>query len=817
MLSNYLTIAVRHLTRQKLYSLINIFGLSVGIAACIIALIFIQYELSFDTFHSKANRTYRVLRQRGQGDKQNIRWLTSGALARAIEADYPQIEMATKSRFYEVTVSESDRDFRLSQGHIDEHFLDVFDFPFIRGSRATAFPRPNTIVITEDAASRVFGDDDPMGRILTIETAYYGGDYTVTGVIRTPPKNSSLQFDLLHQTDPVNQVGKFDWTIWQPRVQNAGIQTFVLLNNDIAPDDLEAILPDFIGRYMGEEARQNITYRLQPLLRWHLYSAADYNIQTAVDRSLMSAGDIQQIYAFAAIAVFILLIACINFTNLATARSVSRSREVGLRKVIGAARKQIIRQFFGESLLLASLAVIAAGIIVRLFLPQFNTLAETLFTFDTATALSLVPALVLLVLIIGLLAGMYPALFLSAYQPVEVFQKSRASSSRFRQGLVVFQFALSIVLVIGTGMVGRQVRYMTEKGLGFEKEHFLVVPIFNVDRQLKHGGGDWLTGRYNVVKSEFTKHPDILSASAFRFLPGQDRLFARLVKPEGHEGTEWRMPVQECDESFIDAFGIQLLSGRTFSPDNERDRTHSWILNETAVSALGWTPENAVGRRFGRARSEEDAKGEVIGVVSDFHFAPLHHKIGPAVLGFRPWFYEYVGLRITGNNVPETIAFIEAKWREFIPPDHPPEVQFLDDRLDLLYENERRLGRIVGTFSALAILLGCLGLFGLASFTAEQRIREIGIRKTLGASSESVLVLLSADFAKLVAIGCVVAWPAAYYLTQRWLDDFAYRTSIDPWIFVGGGLGALAIALLTVSYQAIRAARTDPVETLRYE
>jgi len=810
MLLNYLTVALRNLTRHKLYSLINVFGLAVGMAACIIALIFIRYERGYDTFHTKADRIYRVLRERGQGTKRAVRWLTSGALARAIESDYPQIEMASKSRIYRVNVREGERVFERYQGHIDEHFLDLFDFQFRVGTRETAFKNPYSIAITQETAELYFGDTDPIGRTLTIEERYYGGEYTVTGIIETPPGNSSIQFDMLHRTAPRAEEGKRDWADWRPRVQQAGIQTFILLNNAISTADLETILADFIERHMGSEARKTITYRLQPLLRWHLYSDADYG--------LASTGDIDRVITFGTVAAFILLIACINFTNLATARSVSRSREVGLRKVIGAYRHQIIKQFFGESTLLAVVALLLAFVLVRLFLPRFNTLAETQFDLTFAVIAPILPGIVLLVIAVGILAGLYPALFLSASQPIEVFRRSRsANSSWFRQGLVVFQFAISITLIIGTGMVYRQIQFLGDKKLGFEKDHFIVLPIFRIDRESKNQGEDWLVGRYNVVKSEFTKHPEILSASAFRFLPGQDRFFARVVKPEGHAGTEWRMPVQECDESFFEAFGIPILAGRTFSPENERDRTHGWILNESAVRALGWTPEDAVGRRFGRARSVEDAKGEVIGVAGDFHYASLHQKLDPAVMGYRPWFYNHLGLRITGRNLTQTVSFVEEKWREFMRPDQPPVVQFLDDRLALLYEGERRLGSIVGAFSVLAIILGCLGLFGLASFTAEQRVKEIGIRKTLGASSTSVLVLLSSDFIKLVVIGCLVAWPTAYYFTEKWLDEFAYRTSIDPLIFIAAGIGALLIALLTVSYQAFRAANADPIETLRYE
>jgi len=810
MFSNYLTVVLPHLFRHKLYTLINIFGLAVGTAACIIALIFINHEQSYDTFHTRSDRIYRVLRERGQADKQVVREWTSGALAPAMESEHPQVERATKSRSYRLNVRKGDRVYRRQHRHIDENFFDVFDFRFLRGSRENAFKTPYSIALTEESAELFFGSSDPIGQTLTLDERYYGGDYTVTAIIENPPPNSSIKFDLLHQTMPRAQEGKYDWEDWRPNVQQAGILTYILLKPGQDVDKLEAALPGLIERHMGTEARATITLHLQPLLREHLYTNVDYG--------LASTGDINQVITFGAVAAFILLIACMNFTNLATARSVSRSREVGLRKVIGANRNQIVRQFFSESILLAVAALVLAFVLVRLFLPQFNTLAETQFPFSLATIVPILPSIALLMIAIGILAGLYPALFLSAFEPIEVFRKSTSSgSSLLRKGLVVFQFSVSIALIIGTGMVYRQIQYISDKNLGFEKEHFIVLPIFRNDRESKRKGEDWLVGRYNVLKSEFTQHPEILAATAFRSLPGRDPMMSRVVKPEGHEGTEWRMPVHECDESFFETFGIKLLAGRTFSPENQRDRTHGWILNETAVSALGWEVENAVGRRFGRARSEDDAKGEIIGVVCDFHYASLHSRLGPAAIGFRPWFYENLGLRITGQNVMETIEFIEAKWREHMRPDQPPQIQFLDDQLGTVYENERRLGNIVGTFSVLSILLGCLGLFGLASFTVERRIREIGIRKTLGASTAGVLYLLSSDFAKLVGIGCLLAWPVAYIFTDRWLNTFAYRVSMDIWIFVAGGGGALVVALATISYQSIRAARLDPVDTLSNE
>ncbi|HJP34195.1 MAG TPA: FtsX-like permease family protein [Candidatus Latescibacteria bacterium] len=809
MLRSYLTVTLRNLSRHRLHSAISVFSLAVGMAAGIIALVFIQHEVSFDRFHDDVGRLFRVLRQRGEGDRLNVRWTTSGALARALESDFPQIEAASRSRMYHVNVRVDEQTFTLRQTHVDEQFLTLFEFPFVRGSRAD-LSEPYSIAITRSTAKLCFGERDPIGQLVTIEERYYGGDYTVTGIIEDPPPNSSLQFDLIHQTEPRDAEGLRDWQDWRPRVQQAQIQTFVRLSAGVAAADMERSLSAAIGRYMGAEAQQNISYRLQPLLRQHLYSHQDYG--------LAGDGDINQVITFGAVAGFILLIACVNFTNLATARSMSRAREVGLRKVVGARRLQVVVQFLGESAVLAAIALILSLAVVWLLLPHFNRLAGTALQLTAATMAAILPGILLLVVFVALLAGAYPAFFLSAFEPIDSFRQARrGGATRFRHALVVTQFAVSIALVIGTGMIYRQIEYIGERHLGFDKEHFLILPIFQLDRESKAEGEEWLVGRYDVVKTEFTRHPNILTASAFRFLPGQDVPMTRRVTPEGHEGTEWLMPVQECDESFMDAFGIPLLAGRTFSPDIERDRTHGWILNETAVGALGWTPQNAVGRRFGRARSEEDAKGEVIGVVGDFHYQSLHSELQPAALGYRPWFYSYLGLRIDGRDLPETMAFVERTWRRFMPEDKAPVIQFLDDRLDRLYETDRRLARTGGAFSVLAIVLGCLGLFGLASFSAEQRVREVGIRKTLGASSTSLLLLLSRDTVRLVLVGGLLAWVGAWFLVDRWLEEYAYRTTLDPAIFIGAGVGALVVALLTVSFHAVRAAQSDPTVTLRAE
>ncbi len=808
MIHNYFLIAMRNLLRQKRYAFINLFGLAIGLSCCVIALVIIHHEYSYDRFHPQADRIYRVLRERSSNDDTQVRWLTDGALARALEAEIPEVAHATKNRIYPVVVRHKDHALELEQGQIDENFFAVFNFPFVTGN-ADLLKQPYHIAITQEAAKRLFGQVDPVGQTVTLQERYYGGDYTIVAILKNPPVPSSIQFDLLHMTNGRTEEANLDWNGWQSRVQQAGIETFVLFREGVDTQILETKISGIIERHMGLDVRKNLSYRLQPLLRLHLYGLRDYN--------LSSSGSIDTLYLFAGIALLVLIIASINFVNLSTARSAGRAREVGLRKVIGANRGQLIGQFLGESIFLALLSLLFAIALAQLALPYLNSLTGIAVVLDTDVLITLLPILFAFTLIVGLIAGFYPALYLSAFQPAFVLTGTLGSSnSHFRQVLVITQFALAILLMVGTDVVYRQLTFIQTKNLGFDREHVVLLPMFAMDRESKTNNDAWLVGRYNLVKQTFLENPGVGAASAFRFLPGRDGGgFVRIVKPEGHDNIEWRMPVQEIDESFFETLGVPLLSGRTFSPDIEHDRTHAYILNKTAVEALGWTVENAVGRRFGRDRSEDDANGTVIGVVDDFHYASLRDHIEPAAFTYRQWFFNYLALRV--RDFSNTRPFLEQTWAKWMAPNQPFTFGFLDDEIDAIYRSERQQAKIVTLFAGLAILLACLGLFGLAAFTAERRMREIGIRKVLGASSMSIVVLLSQDFVKYVALANFIAWPIAYYLADQWLQNFAYHISLGFGSFLLAGLLAFFIALITVSLQSLKAAHTNPVDTLRHE
>ena len=807
MFTNYLTIARRNLWAHKRDALIDVLGLSVGMACCAMAYLVIHHEMSYDRFHPNAHRIYRVLRERVSNEQTQVRWLTSGALARTLEAEIPEVERASKNRIYPVVARYGERALTLAQGQVDAQFFDLFHFPFARGN-AEALAQPYRIAITQAAAERLFGADDPMGKVIALQARYYGGDYTVVAILQTPPQTSSIPFDLLHMTLGRTELAKVDWTEWQGRVQQAGIETFVALREGVQARELEGKISGIIERHMGAEVRRSLSYRLQALTRMRLYGWRDYRLD--------SGGDIRTLYLLGAIAALVLAIAAINFVNLATARSMNRAREMGMRKVVGAQRGSLILQLLCETVALAFLALIIALPLARIGLAEWGHLMGGPYHLSARMAMDLLPGLIVFAFVVGIAAGIFPAVSLSASSPVDALKGiAHGSGARLRQVLIVAQFAVAILLMVVTDIVYRQLDYIQRKDLGFEKEHLVLLPIFRMDRDAKTDRDPWLAADYQTVKQAFLQRAQVVSAAAFRFLPGRDGGgFVRIVKPEGHEQTEWRMPVQEADEHFFRTLGVPLLAGRAFSPEIARDRTHAYILNETAVHALGWTVQDAVGRRFGRARSEDDAKGEVIGVVADFHYASLRERVEPAAFAYRQWFYNYLALRV--RDFPTARPFLERTWDAFMPPDLPFTFSFLDRELHAIYAAERTLGQTVAAFAGLAVLLACLGLFGLAAFTAERRTREIGVRKALGASVASIVLTLSKAFLKLVLVANLIAWPIAYYLTNLWLQNFAYRAPLSAWPFVLSGLLALLVALLAVGTHAVGAARIDPVKTLKH-
>ena len=802
MFKNYLKIAVRNLLRHKAYSLINILGLAVGMACCILIMLYVQDELSYDRYHEKADRIYRVVEEGQVAGKTSNAVVTPAPMGPALVNDYP--EVINVVRFFsmmdeKLLITHEDRRFQEERFlYADGSAFEVFTFPLLKGNPRTALKAPYTVVLTEEMAAKYFGGEDPLDQTLTID----GKDYKVTGVLENIPSNSHFHFDFLasfttlkEEDTQGHQLGSW---------MNHSFYTYLLLAERASPTELEQQLPAFMNRHMGEQLRRagvSFTPHLQPLTRIHLHSHLEYELEPN--------SDIRYTYIFSAIAFFILLIACINFVNLSTARSAHRAKEAGMRKVIGAHRLQLIKQFLGESALLSFISLLLAMAFVELVLPAFNSLSGKELTLAYDDQMVVLAGLVGIALLVGVISGTYPAFFLSAFQPAAVLKGTLSigmRGARFRKLLVIAQFAISILLIVATGVVQNQLDYIRTRRLGFDKEQVVVVSLLEEAKQ-----------KYEVIKSELSQIPGVLRATAAQSVPGG---FTPqwLIRAAESDAENIPMYMLFVDHDFIETLGIELAEGRNFSREYATDATRAFILNQAAVKKLGWN--STAGKELEWLWLGDQThvlkKGPVVGVVKDFHFRSLHHEIEPVVIHIAPGYFSCIAVRIRPGDVAGTLNDIEAKWRKLFP-DHPLEYSFLDEDIAALYPSENKLGRIVGYFSLLAIFIACLGLLGLASFATEQRTKEIGIRKVLGASVSSIVLLLSKEFTGLVILANLIAWPVAYFAMKDWLEDFAYRIDVGIGTFVLGGVLALVIALLTVSSQAIKAALANPVDALRYE
>ena len=697
MLRNYLTVAIRNLIRHKAYTFINIAGLAIGMASCALILLYIQHELSYDDFHSKGDRIYRVWRET-QNEHGNTTFNPgiSGPFAPALKKDFPEVEDVVRlGAIDETYVKYGEKIHHHARGAIwlgDPTFLSVFDFPLVKGDRETALEEPFSMVMTHKTAQRYFGNKDPIGQVIPIESNTHPGDYTVTGVIQMP-ENSSMQFDMIFslKTPTSNTWFQENKTEWQPLNNIRPSQAVIALRRGENAKSLETKLPAFMEQHMGKDIREKNTYRLQPLNRIHLYTQVDYKSRSGFEGAALVYGDMNTIYLFSAIAGSIILIACINFMNLATARSTSRAKEVGLRKVSGAYRFQLIQQFLGEAILLTVLAFVLALGMVELTLPKFSTfVGKELMVERNIYHLLTIPGLVALV---GLLAGSYPAFFLSAFEPVAVLKghsKTGKKGTRLRKGLVVLQFTMSIVLIIGTVMIYRQLNYIQSRKLGFDEEYMVRMPIFIRDRAKKTDERTYLIHRYQTIKQAFLEHPNILAATAYRMPMGTWGGISRKVKTES--GETFEMLFQDADETFLNTFGIDLIAGRNISDTRpEKDgRQYDLLMNEAAVKQLGWS--QPLGKRlpFGRT-----GNGTLIGIMKDFHSQSLHQEIRPLIITNKRALFRYMAVKIQSENISETIAFLGETWKEFLP-DRPFDFVFVDESLNQLYNEDQKVGQLVG-------------------------------------------------------------------------------------------------------------------------
>ena len=813
MLQNYLKVILRNVFRHKGYSVINLLGLAVGMTSCILIMLYVQDEFSYDQYVEYPDRTYRITIDMAAGDRGDVHSARSAPpWAPVLAEELPEIESYVRLKSplvsWMVSYNPTNKKFH-EKGFFfaDETVFEFFNLNLVRGDPETALKEPSTLVISESMATKYFGNEDPIGKVITLDNSY---DFRVTGVMEEIPKNSHFQCEFFASFVTLHSIenGPYGQDYGNSMQQFfPDVYTYVRLPEGYDPAQLEEKLVGFVDRHHGEDLTQfnaTMVASLQPLTDIHLNSNREAELQ--------SNGDMAYIYIFSAIAVFVLIIACINFINLATARSAARAREVGIRKVVGAYRVQLMFQFMGESVVMAIASLILAIGMAYFLLPAFNSISAKALTL-TLTDSTLLMSLVGIVLLVGLIAGSYPALFLSSFQPAAVLKGSSkagsSSNATLRKILVVFQFSLSIVFIIGTWVVGAQMKYMQSKNLGFNKEQVVIIALGDQDQRLI----------YNNYKSLILQSPDVIAVTGLDAPPGglQGNIG---FTPEGAEAGETVLvDFFAVDHDFVAALEIEMVQGRTFSRDFPTDSTQAFIINEAAVSQLGWS-DNPIGKEFnfGPNRRNPNApvfRPKVIGVVKDFHIKSLHTEIAPLVIGFTP-FPVYMAIRISADNLSNTLSFLAEKWPDVYPND-PFQYSFLDEDFDNLYQTEQLRGQVFGVFSMLAIFIACLGLLGLASFTAEQRTKEIGIRKAMGASVSGIILMMTKEFISLVIIASIIAWPIAYYVMNNWLQDFAYASDLSVWTFLLAAVGAVIITVVTVSYQATKAALTNPVDALQYE
>ena len=805
MLKNYVKIALRNIFRNKMYSLINLTGLAIGLAACLMIWLWVQDELSFDRFHQNAGRIYRVERKFDFRDLHGQAPITSAPYGPALVSDYPEVENFVRIHPQEISFKDHKNVFY--KQHLifaDNAIFKIFDFPLERGDPLTALKQPMSMVLTRENALKYFGTEDVVGKSLTVDWRGTQTDFQITGILEEVPHNSHFQFDVLASLSsyPAEQMSSWFGNF---------LYTFVLLEEGSSVPELEGKFSSFMTKYMaadftkvvGPDTDINDVFqlKLKPILDIHLHPAEEFEIGPQ--------GSLTSVYIFSAIALLILVIACINFMNLSTARANKRAKEVGIRKTVGAFKHQLRGQFLGESVLLAFIALILAVVLIHVFIPVFNGISGKTLTLGMLFHASNVIILAGIALAAGLLAGLYPAFFLTRFDPARVLKggaKSGTGKSIFRRSMAVIQFVISITLIIGTLIVFKQMDYIQKKSLGFDKENVVIIPA------------DSQQVRQNIEAFRNTLNEDtrIKSFSVSSNIPGSVMFSDTAYKREGTDDV-FSLIFMETDYEFVDTYGFKVTHGRSFSKEFSTDIDGAIMINQAAAREIGFTPEEALGKKLFRfLEVNEFQELSIIGVMEDFHFKSLHKIIEPCLLVLDPRNFDNISIRIMPGDVRETLGFIEQKWAEIFPGEQF-EYNFLDTRIDLLYKSEGQMRNLFLIFSTLSIFVACLGLFGLAAFTAEERTKEIGVRKVMGASSANILFILSKEFAKWVLVANVVAWPIAYFVMTKWLQNFAYQTGVGFWPFILSAVLALLIAMFTVSYQSIKAARTDPVECLRYE
>lgn len=796
MLRNYFVSIIRNMKRQKIYTLLNVFGLALGLACFILISRYIQFELSYEKSHKNARRIYKVVTQvAGEEFLGSTRFaITPAPLAPALMDEFPEVEYAT--RLYKssnILLEYEDRVYLEDEWlYADRHIFDIFTIPMLKGHSETALSTPYTVVISEKMAERYFGDEHPIGKLLRFNSAY---DFVVTGVMENMPANTHIRCDFIANIETLNDL-LFKIDNWGRRA----FHTYLLLHEGGDADDLSLKYPAFLE----SKLRGSKWWDEQEADRYYHQRLLDVHLKADTIGNIGSVGDIKYIYIILMIAVFILIIACINYMNLATARSARRAKEIGVRKVVGAKRPQLIRQFFGESVFLSVFSLGAAYILANLFLPLFNNLVDARLSLNLVHDAQFAVFLLLIGLSAGIISGSYPALYLSGIKAVTVMKGSFSKNPHgafFRNLLVVGQFSISIFLLIGTFVISQQLNYIRNKKLGFSKEHIITAKII----------GDGISSHREAFKKELLDQAGISHVTFSSFLPMrfQNQIYMSYEGMPDQNNNGLLTYFSTVDYDYFKTFDMQIVKGRDFSKAIDH-HSPAYIINETAAKKLGW--KNPIGKIFGYHGN----MGPVVGVVNDFHYADFRVALESVSFQLLPDDGRVLSIKFNGDDVPRVISGIEKTWNSF-SGGYPFKYEFMDEKYDAMYKSEIRLKKVFRYFSTLTVLICCLGLFGLASYSVEQSSKEIGIRKVLGATDTGIFRLLSWKFTKGVVFANFLAWPAAYYFMSKWLEGFVYRIDM-PWpTFLIAGVLSFAIALTTVFFQSIKASYSNPVKALKYE
>lgn len=806
MIRNYFRIAFRNLWRNKSFSAINISGLAIGIATCLIIMLFVTNELSFDRYNRKADRIVRVVFKgfiQGEAMKEAF---VMPPTAQTLKADYPEVQEATRLRRAGAPrIIYGDKSLKEENvAYVDSNFFQVFTLPFLKGDPQTALVQPDGVVISQTVAKKYFGDEEPLGKILNFSD--WKTTCKVMGVMKDMPTNSHFHCGIFLSMAGLPESRKASW-------MTSEFYTYLVLPAGYDYKKLEAKLPATVDKYMAPQLQKSVGMSLADFRRkgndigLYLQPLTDIHLHSDLNFELEPSGDIRWVYIFGAIAFFMLAIAGINFVNLSTAGAARRAREVGIRKVLGSLKGELIRQFLMESIMLTVIALVLALSFVQLALPLFNELAGKKLSLGLLSNPWLLPGLLLFGIFVGVLAGSYPAFFLSSFNPVAVLKGKFSAGKRnagLRSSLVVFQFFISVTLIVCTIVVYRQLSFIQHKALGYNKDQVMVLPE------------TWLMGKNAAVfRTRLMEDPRVENVSTSGFLPAGPSFNNNfIVYPDNNSNQLVKTLRYEVDYQYIPTLGMQMEAGRNFSKEFGRDSA-AIILNETAARQFGWGT-NALGHSITQSNNDGNIiHYQVIGIVKDFNFRSLHERISPLVMTIGDNSGAII-VKVKTKEIAPLLSSIKRLWTE-LAPGEPFAYSFMDDRFNNTYQTEQKIGSILAIFAGLTIFVACLGLFGLAMFTAQQRTKEIGIRKVIGASVADVVGLLSRDFLKLVIIANLIAWPLAWFAMNKWLQDFAYHIEISWWIFVLAAVMAVSIALITVSFQAIKTALVNPVKSLKSE